>query len=48
MNAHSLMKYCIEKFENDFDDLEKDRFIQYVEEYWSDRIDDYRDDKYAM
>ena len=47
MNAHTLMMYCIEKFGNEFNDLERDRFIKYIEEYWSDRIDDYRDRKYS-
>jgi len=47
MNAHALMKYIIEKFEGqDFSDMERDRFISMIAEYWSDRIDDYRDLKH--
>ena len=48
MNAKVLMMYCIEKFEKDLDELEKARFIQFLNDYWGDHIDDHRDAKYAM
>ena len=40
------MKYCIEKFEQDFNETEQERFIMFFDEYWGDLVDDFRDKKY--
>ena len=48
MNAKVVVNLCIEKFETDFCVLERAKFIQMIDDYFGDEIDDYRDEKYAI
>jgi len=42
MNTRMLMEYAIDKVDNHFDELERQRFYAAVAEYWGDKVDEYR------
>ena len=42
MNAQTLMKYLIEKYD-DFDARDKGNFVQFITEYFGSKIDEYRE-----
>ena len=48
MNAKVVVNLCIEKFETEFDEAERAKFIQGIDDYFGDKIDDIRDEKYAI